>query len=137
METLTNHTTPQARIELIRAATEAVPLTELEIQALGSKTPWGTQTRPARLQGRRRAIAIIARAGELALASGHDLTVEHVVAAVRSLALRPADTLVCSVTGEFMSTRAAVKHRGEELARAITEAALLIRDMERESEAAR
>lgn len=133
MEAFTNQPTAQARIALIRAATEAIPLSELDIQALGSRTAWGTNTRPGRIQGRRRTIAIVARAGELALASGHDLAVEHVVAAIRSLALRTADTLVCGITGDFMSTRAAVKHRGEELARAITELALLIRDMESEA----
>lgn len=122
----------QARLALIRAASEALPIGELDAQLLGSKTPWGTRARPNYLQARRRGMRILTRAGELALASGHDLTVEHVAAAMRSLALRTGDVLVCNITGDFMAPKTALRHRGEELARAITEAALLIRDMESE-----
>lgn len=131
-----NITTPppaQARIALVHAASEAFPIGELEAQALGSQSPWGTRTRPGRIQARRRAIGFLTRAGELALASGHNLTVEHVAAAIRSLALRTADVLVCGITGDFMATKPAIKHRGEELARAVTELALIIKELENEA----
>jgi hypothetical protein len=128
-------TTGQAetRQALIHAASAAFPIGELEVQALGGQSAWNTRTRPGRIQARRRAIGFLTRAGELAIASGHDLSLDHVVAAIRSLALRTADVLVDSLTGDFMAAKPAIKHRGEELARTITELALVIRDMESEA----
>ena len=135
MDTTLQNTQTQAEIRqaLVHAASPAFPIGDFQAQALGGQSAWNTRTRPGRIQARRRAVGFLTRAGELALASGHDLSLDHVVAAIRSMALRTADVLVDSLTGEFMAAKPAIKHRGQEIARAITELALIIKELESEA----
>jgi hypothetical protein len=116
---------------LVHAASAALPIGELDAQAFGGRSAWNTQTRPGRIAAWTRSTHVVARAGQLALESSHDLNVSHVVAAIRSLVLWPADLLVDALTGQWLSTPAAVRHRGLEISRAIIERAHIVADVER------
>jgi arginine utilization protein RocB len=73
---------------------------------------------------------MLVRAAELALEAAPDIEARHVEAALRSLAIRPGDVLVDALSGEWITSRGAVKHRGEEVARALVELARIIKDVE-------
>lgn len=124
---------PELRRLLVEAASAALPIGELEVQAMGGRSPWNTRTRPGRIAGRERALRLLVRAAEVALADTPDIHPRDVAAALRSLALRASDLLVCSASGAWLSSPAAVKHRGREIAAALVELSRIIRHVKEET----
>jgi len=121
-----------ARLRIIEAASIATPIGELDMQAFGSRSAWGTETRKGRIKARKRGLAFLVRAAELAHEMQPELPLSHIEAALRSLTLHPSDLHVDYLTGDWLSIPKAVRHRGDEVARAIAELALIIRSMEQE-----
>lgn len=117
---------PEIRLALVVAASAAFPVGELEIQALGGKSAWNTRTRPGRIEARTKAVRALIRAAEIAIKSAPELDLADMVAALRSMALRPADLLIDSLTGQWLASPSAVRHRGCELARALEELARVV-----------
>lgn len=111
-----------------RAASQALPLNELDAQAFGSKTAWGTSTRPGRTAARVKAIRFLVRAANRALEADPALNPETVAAGLASFRLRCEDCLISPLHSEWISTKTAIKHRGEEITRAIIEAARCINE---------
>ncbi len=126
--------TPEARQAITAAASAALPIGELEAQAFGTRQTWGSQARPGRIKARSRAVRLLVRAAVRAIERRPEIEARHAVAALRSLALSPSDLLVCSISGEWLSTREAVAHRGEEVARALAELALIVKETEAANE---
>lgn len=122
--------TAAQRQVLITAASQALPVGELDVQAFGGRSAWNTRTRPGRAAARERAIRFLVRAAELAMQSA---PVDDVAAALRSLELRPTDVLVCHLTGAWLSSPAAVKHRGAEVSGALVELAHIIKRVKEEA----
>ena len=118
------------RQALTFAASAALPIGELDVQAFGGRSAWNTRTRPGRAAAREKAIRFLVRAAELAMESA---PMVDVVAALRSLELSPADVLVCHLTGAWQSSPAAVKHRGAEVAAALVELAHIIKRVKEEA----
>jgi hypothetical protein len=119
--------TAAQRQELIAAASQALPIGELDVQAFGGRSAWNTRTRPGRAAAREKAIRFLVRAAELAMQSRPMLSGDDVAAALRSMELNPADVLVCHLTGAWLSSPAAVKHRGAEVSGALVELAHIIK----------
>jgi hypothetical protein len=119
--------TPADRQALTFAASAALPIGEVDVQAIGGRSAWNTRTRPGRAAARERAIRFLVRAAELAMQSRPMLSVHDVEAALRSMELNPADVLVCHLTGAWLSSPAAVKHRGVEVSAALVELAHIIK----------
>ena len=124
--------TAAQRQGLIAAASQALPVGELDAQAYGSRTAWGTHTRPGRIKARSQAIRALVRAADIAQEIRPELETRHLATALRSLELRLADVLVDPLTGRWIGTKEAVAHRGRELAGAIAELALIVREIEME-----
>lgn len=130
-----NPTSPHApaqvstRAALVAAASVALPIGALDVQAFGSRTQWGSHTRPARIEARKKALRVMVRAATRAMQERPDLDLADVAAAMRALALQPSDLIVCPITGKWLAPPAAVRHRGEEIARALVELALSIREV--------
>lgn len=123
------------RQALITAASQALPIGELDAQSFGDPGGYGTHVRPGMLAARRRAIRFLGRAAELASDIYPGMDHRHIETALRSLRLYPADLLVNPLTGEWLSTKAAVAHRGREVANAIAELALVVEELEQEGAA--
>lgn len=121
---------PEDRQAITAAASAALPVGELEAQAFGTRQTWGVHARPGRIKARSRAVRLLVRAVVRAMEHRPDIETRHAVAALRSLALSPSDLLVCSISGEWLSTREAVAHRGEETSRALAELALIVKETE-------
>jgi hypothetical protein len=121
------------RQALTFAASAALPIGELDVQAFGGRSAWNTRTRPGRAAARERAIRFLVRAAELAMQSRPMLSGDDVAAALRSLELSPADVLVCHLTGAWLSSPAAVKHRGAEVSGALVELAHIIKRVKEEA----
>lgn len=130
------HTTTQAPAQasnhraLIEAASAALPVGSLDAQAFGSRTAWGSHTRPGRIDARRKALRVLERAAVRAMEHRPELGLAHIVAALRSLAIHPADLLIDPLSGKWMATPAAVRNRGEEIGRALAELALIVKETE-------
>ena len=123
---------PADRQELIAAASQALPVGELDAQAYGSRTAWGTHTRPGRIKARSQAIRALVRAADIAQEIRPELETRQLATALRSLELRLADVLVDPLTGRWIGTKAAVANRGREIAGALAELALIVREIEME-----
>jgi hypothetical protein len=124
--------TAAQRQELIAAASQALPVGELDAQAYGSRTAWGTHTRPGRIKARSQAIRALVRAADIAQEIRPELETRHLATALRSLELRLADVLVDPLTGRWIGTKVAVANRGREIAGALAELALIVREIEME-----
>jgi hypothetical protein len=124
--------TAAQRQVLITAAVHAFPIGELEIQAIGGRCAWNTWCRPARLAAHRKGLSALVRAGELAMELRPELDLRHVLVAMSALQVSLPDVLVNPFTGEWSGTREAVAHRGRELAGALAEVALMVRELEME-----
>jgi hypothetical protein len=122
--------TAAQRQDLIAAASQALPVGELDAQAYGSRTAWGTHTRPGRIKARSQAIRALVRAAEIAQEIRPELETRHLATALRSLELRLADVLVDPLTGRWIGTKAAIANRGREIAAALAELALIVRETE-------
>lgn len=127
--------TATQRQELIAAAVHAFPIGELEIQAIGGRCAWNTWCRPARLAAHRKGLSALVRAGELAMELRPELELRHVLVAMSALQVNLRDVLVNPLTGEWMRTKEAVAHRGREIAKALAEVALMVRELELEGTA--
>jgi hypothetical protein len=121
---------PADRQELIAAASQALPVGELDAQAYGSRTAWGTHTRPGRIKARSQAMRALVRAADIAQEIRPELETRHLATALRSLELRLADVLVDPLTGRWIGTKAAIANRGREIAAALAELALIVRETE-------
>jgi hypothetical protein len=123
------------RQELIAAAVHAFPIGELEIQAIGGRCAWNTWCRPARLAAHRKGLSALVRAGELAMELRPELELRQVLVAMSAFQVSLPDVLVNPFTGEWSGTKAAVAHRGREIAGALAEVALMVRELELEGTA--
>lgn len=124
--------TATQRQELIAAAVHAFPIGELEIQAIGGRCAWNTWCRPARLAAHRKGLSALVRAGELAMELRPELELRQVIVAMSAIQVDLRDVLVKWDTGEWMGTKEAVAHRGRELAGALAEVALMVKELEME-----
>ncbi len=124
--------TAAQRQDLIAAAVHAFPIGELEIQAIGGRCAWNTWCRPARLAAHRKGLSALVRAGELAMELRPELDLRHVLVAMSAFQVSLHDVLVEARTGEWSGTKEAVAHRGRELAGALAEVALMVRELELE-----
>ena len=127
--------TAAQRQELIAAAVHAFPIGELDVQAIGGRCAWNTWCRPARLAAHRKGLSALVRAGELAIEQRPELELRHVLVAMSAFQVNLRDVLVNPFTGEWSGTKEAVAHRGRELAGALAEVALMVRELEMEGTA--
>lgn len=118
---------------ILAAASAAAPICGNDSQALGGKTLWNQNVRPGRLEARRKFLLTTLRAAEIAMEERPEIEVRHIVAAIKSHALSPADLLIDTRTGRWLSTPKAVKHRGLEFAGSLAEVALVIHQVESET----
>lgn len=124
----------QARtFAILAAASEAAPICGNDSQAIGGKTHWNQNVRPGRLEARRKFLLTTLRAAEIAMEERPEIETRHIVAAIKSHALSPADLLIDPRTGLWLSTPKAVKHRGLEFAGSLAEVALVILQVESET----
>jgi hypothetical protein len=123
------------RQDLIAAAVHALPIGELEIQAIGGRCAWNTYCRPGRAAALRKGLSALVRAGELAMELRPELELRQVLVAMSALQVGLPDVLVNPFTGEWSGTKEAVAHRGRELAGALAEVALMVRELELEDTA--
>ena len=123
--------TAAQRQELIAAAVHAFPIGELDIQAIGGRCAWNTWCRPGRLAAHRKGLSMLVRAAELAMELRPELELRQVIVAMSAIQVDLRDVLV-KCTGEWMGTKEAVAHRGRELAGALAEVALMVRELEME-----
>ena len=61
-----------------------------------------------------------------------ELELRHVLVAMSAFQVNLRDVLVNPLTGEWIGTKAAVAHRGREIAGALAEMALILREIEME-----
>ena len=124
---------PQSdRFKIIAAASAALPIGEWDVQAFGGRLAWNREVRPRRIAARMKAISFLVRAAERAREDHSQLSTDQIEAALRSLALNSSDLLICPTSGDWLSGVKAVKHRGEEVSRAIAELAFVVRSVEME-----
>lgn len=129
---------PKSRSQnFIAAASLALAIGELDAQSFGDRGNYGTHARGGLIAARRRSIRFLVRAAELASDIWPGMDHRHIETALRSLRLYPGDLLVNPVTGQWLSTKEAVAHRGRELAEAIAELALIVEELELELEGER
>ena len=124
--------TAAQRQDLIAAAVHAFPIGELDIQAIGGRCAWNTWCRPGRLAAHRKGLSVLVRAAELAMELRPELELRQVIVAMSAIQVDLRDVLVKWDTGEWMGTKEAVAHRGRELAGALAEVALMVRELEME-----
>ena len=124
--------TAAQRQGLIAAAVHAFPIGELDIQAIGGRCAWNTWCRPARLAAHRKGLSALVRAGELAMELRPELELRQVIVAMSAFQVSLRDVLVKWDTGEWNGTKEAVAHRGREIAGALAEVALMVRELEME-----
>lgn len=118
--------TPEETRQLFDVANSTDTVLEIDMQAHGSPTEWGTWTRPGRLAARKKFILTTVRAAEIALAEYPQLQLWHVLSAIRAHCLSPSDLLISNLTGEWTSTKKAVAKRGHEYASSIAQIALTL-----------
>lgn len=117
---------PEDYRQLFDVANSTNVVLEIDMEAHGSRTEWGTWTRPGRLVARKRFILTTVRAAEIALANYPHLELWHVLSAIRAHCLSPSDLLISNLTGEWTSTKKAVAHRGREYAQSLAQIALTL-----------
>jgi hypothetical protein len=122
--------TAAQRQDLIAAAVHAFPIGELEIQAIGGRCAWNTWCRPGRAAALRKGLGTLVRAGELAMELRPELDLRHVLAAMSAFQVSLHDVLVDPLTGRWIGTKEAVAHRGREIAGALAELAMIVREIE-------
>jgi hypothetical protein len=127
--------TAAQRQELIAAAVHAFPIGELDVQAIGGRCAWNTYCRPGRAAALRKGLGTLVRAGELAMELRPELELRQVLVAMSAFQVSLPDVLVNPFTGEWSGTKAAVAHRGREIAGALAEVALMVRELELEGTA--
>ena len=115
---------------IIHAASQSRRGMELEVQAFGTSDSWGFHARPGKIAARARSLKFLARASFRAMEIRPALELRHIVAALRSLLIEPRDLLVCHFSGDWLSTKEAVAHRGREVAKALAELALIVKEAE-------
>lgn len=124
--------TAAQRQGLIAAAVHAFPIGELDIQAIGGRCAWNTWCRPGRLAAHRKGLSMLVRAAELAMELRPELELRQVIVAMSAIQVDLRDVLVKWDKGEWMGTKEAVAHRGREIAAALAEVALMVKELEME-----
>jgi hypothetical protein len=125
-----NSAAPADLQAILHAASQSLRVMELEVQAFGTSDSWGTHARPGKIAARVRSLKFLARASFRAMEIRPALELRHIVAALRSLLIEPRDLLVCHSSGDWLSTKEAVAHRGREVAKALAELALIVKEAE-------
>jgi hypothetical protein len=125
--------TPDEYRQLFDVANSTDVVLEIDMEAHGSRTEWGTWTRPGRLAARKRFILTTVRAAEIALSNYPQLELWHVLSAIRAHCLSPSDLLISNLTGEWTSTKKAVAHRGREYAQSLAQIALTLWQVHQDS----
>ena len=75
---------------------------------------------------------MLVRAAELAMELRPELELRQVIVAMSAIQVDLRDVLVKWDKGEWMGTKEAVAHRGREIAAALAEVALMVKELEME-----
>ncbi len=127
------HFTQDEIREIIAASPAAAPIGEITMQVFGDRSAWATTARAGLIEARRKWMLANVSAARIAIEERPQLEARHIVAAIRTHALRPADLLIDQVSGKWISTKQAVAHRGREYGRSIAEIAMGIKQAEEEA----
>lgn len=119
--------------EIIATASAAAPVGEIGMQMMGDRRAWATTARPGAIEARRKFMLATVSAARIAMQERPQLELRHILAAIRSHALRPGDLLIDSISGKWLSSKQAVTHRGTEYGRSIAEIAMGIMQAEEEA----